>query len=315
MEVLLYVVTVSIRVGNLVCNNSIIATHMDASRFKVMADAGSLSNSVAKVSNETVVGSDDCHDNGGNLDVEIGITKVTQPVLEKEGESPLMDMISQNKGVLVASDVGLAPESEDDDSLSLEGEQFIDSSCSLSVVSENSSIGGEEFIASDNTSEVGTPCSIDIEKIVSSVNIVAQTADLGESNVDTDIMNEPLAVAVNLDQEIGVESDLKPSTVAHQLPQEEGTSVAVVRSVFELDYTPLWGFISLCGRRPEMEDAVATVPRFLEIPIQMLIGDRAPDGINRCFRPQMTHFFGVYDGHGGSQVNFSYHMSVDFSFV
>ena len=147
MEVLLYVATVSIRVGNLVCDNSILATHMDVSRFKLMADAGSLSDSVAKASNETVVGSDDCLNNGGNLDVEIGITKVTQPVSEKEGESPVMDMISQNKSVLVASDVGLVPVSEDDDSLSLEGEQFIDSSCSLSVVSENSSIGGEEFIA------------------------------------------------------------------------------------------------------------------------------------------------------------------------
>ncbi|CAJ2675158.1 unnamed protein product [Trifolium pratense] len=293
MEVLLYVVSVPLRVDNLVCDNSIIATYMDVSKF----------NSVTKVSTETVVGSDDCHNNGGNLDVEIGITEVTPPELDKKGESPLMDMISESKSVLVAGDVGLAPESEEDDSLSLEGEQFIDSSCSLSVVSENSSIGGEEFVASDATSEVGTPCSIDMEKSIGPVNIVAPAADLGESNVDTDIMSEPLDVAESLDQEIGVESDPKPSTVVvHQLPQEEGTSVTVVRSVFELDYTPLWGFISLCGRRPEMEDAVATVPRFLNIPIQMLIGDRVHDGINRSFRPQMTHFFGVYDGHGGSQV-------------
>ncbi|KAE9609318.1 putative protein-serine/threonine phosphatase [Lupinus albus] len=34
----------------------------------------------------------------------------------------------------------------------------------------------------------------------------------------------------------------------------------------------------------------------------MLIGDRVIDGMNTCFSQQTTHFFGVYDGHGGSQV-------------
>ena len=119
-------------------------------------------------------------------------------------------------------------------------------------------------------------------------------------------MTDPLAVAVSLEEESGVRSGPKSSAVdLHQLPQEKGVSGTVGRSVFELDYTPLYGFISLCGRRPEMEDAVATVPRFLKIPIQMLIGDRVIDGINKCFNQQMTHFFGVYDGHGGSQVTFN----------
>ncbi|CAN1185814.1 Protein phosphatase 2C 56 [Linum perenne] len=53
----------------------------------------------------------------------------------------------------------------------------------------------------------------------------------------------------------------------------------------ETGHLPLWGMTSICGRRPEMEDALAAVPRFLTIP-----------------SAQTTHFFGVYDGHGGSQV-------------
>ncbi|GMJ07605.1 hypothetical protein HRI_004429700 [Hibiscus trionum] len=64
----------------------------------------------------------------------------------------------------------------------------------------------------------------------------------------------------------------------------------------------LWGFTSICGRRPEMEDAVAAVPRFVKVPIEMLIGDRVLDGMNKGFAHQTAHFFGVYDGHGGSQV-------------
>jgi len=51
-----------------------------------------------------------------------------------------------------------------------------------------------------------------------------------------------------------------------------------------------------------MEDALTTVPRFLKIPIQILTGYMVPDGIDKCFREQTIHFFGVYDGHGGSQV-------------
>ncbi|KAL8239733.1 hypothetical protein R6Q59_016300 [Mikania micrantha] len=87
---------------------------------------------------------------------------------------------------------------------------------------------------------------------------------------------------------------------------EKVSSVAstVARSVFEVDCVPLWGFTSICGRRPEMEDAVATVPRFLKVPIQMLTGDRG-GGVERLTKSLShltTHFFGVYDGHGGSQV-------------
>ncbi|KAE9600686.1 hypothetical protein Lal_00045978 [Lupinus albus] len=294
MEELSFAVAVPLRVGNSVCDNNptIATTHMDASRFKLMGDAGLLSNSVTKL--ETIASSDGGHN-------EVGIAKVPLPKQDREGDISLFDTISNNKGsTLDAGDEALIPEVEEDDSLSLEGDQIIDSSCSLSAISENSSMCGEEFINFETNSDVGKPCSIDIEKSICGVNIVARPADLGP-NVQTDIMSEPLAVAGSLEEETDVGSVSEPSAIGlHQ--QEKGASGTVGRSVFELDYAPLWGFISLCGRRPEMEDAVTTIPRFLKIPIQMLIGDRVLDGMNKCFNQQMIHFFGVYDGHGGSQV-------------
>ncbi|PKI39885.1 hypothetical protein CRG98_039725 [Punica granatum] len=51
-----------------------------------------------------------------------------------------------------------------------------------------------------------------------------------------------------------------------------------------------------------MEDAVTSVPQFLRIPIKMLIGEHVVDGINPSLTHVTSHFFGVYDGHGGSQV-------------
>ncbi|XP_059640005.1 probable protein phosphatase 2C 6 isoform X2 [Cornus florida] len=86
------------------------------------------------------------------------------------------------------------------------------------------------------------------------------------------------------------------------MPLEKQMSASFGRSVFEVDCVPLWGFTSMCGRRPEMEDTVATVPQFWKIPIQMLIGDRLVDGMSRFLSHLSAHFFGVYDGHGGSQV-------------
>lgn len=52
---------------------------------------------------------------------------------------------------------------------------------------------------------------------------------------------------------------------------------------------PKFGMTSVCGRRRDMEDAVAIHPAFC--------------GPNPNF-PSGMHFFGVYDGHGCSHVSF-----------
>lgn len=301
MEEMSTTVAVPLRVGNSVCDKPTIANHMDVSRIKLMADSGLLSNSITKVSTDTFRDSDEDHDSG-HLEDKVGITSVTPPEQAREGDIPMVDMISQNTSSLVVGNEVLTTEIEDDDLISLEGDPIIDSS-SLSVASENSSVCGDEFMNSEIASDFGTS-SIDLEKSISTVKIAARAADSGGSNVEADVMSEPLAVAVSLEEEAGVRSTLEPTTgVLHQLPLERSVSGTVGKSVFELDCTPLWGFTSVCGKRPEMEDAYVSVPRFLKIPIQMLIGDRVlPDGIDRSFSQQTIHFFGVYDGHGGSQV-------------
>ncbi|KQK04583.1 hypothetical protein BRADI_2g14420v3 [Brachypodium distachyon] len=75
-------------------------------------------------------------------------------------------------------------------------------------------------------------------------------------------------------------------------------------SVFALDAPPLWGLESVCGRRPEMEDAAAVLPRFHRLPLSMLSAPADPgaDGLDRASFRLPAHFFAVYDGHGGAQV-------------
>nr|GLL39928.1 probable protein phosphatase 2C 50 isoform X1 [Ipomoea trifida] len=62
---------------------------------------------------------------------------------------------------------------------------------------------------------------------------------------------------------------------------------------------PLWGLVSICGKRLEMEDSAVALPRFSGIPSQMQI--HVPD-TNAMARNSLAHFYGVYDGHGGCQV-------------
>lgn len=81
--------------------------------------------------------------------------------------------------------------------------------------------------------------------------------------------------------------------------------------VFDLDRAPVWGYTSICGRRPEMEDDVAVVPGFSQIPIQMLMDDCVLNDMSQNPSHLTAHFFGVYDGHGGSQV---YIMLIEFDF-
>uniref|UniRef100_A0A5B7ARV4 protein-serine/threonine phosphatase n=1 Tax=Davidia involucrata TaxID=16924 RepID=A0A5B7ARV4_DAVIN len=298
MEEMSPAVAVPFRLGNSICDKPTVVNHIDITKLKLMASL--FLNSETKGSTECVSGGDqNC--NCGDSESEVSVVAVSVPEENRSGGTVLLDMISENESSSVATDA-VIQESEEDDSLSLEGDQILDTSRSLSMVSDTSSICGDDLLAFDATFEMGTPRSIDTEKSIYNVEIIAKATDLGESNVEEEIVNDPLSVAVSLDEEIADGSNSKSSAVVLQLPLQRGLSATVGRSVFEVDYVPLWGFTSMCGRRPEMEDAVATMPRLLKIPIQMLIGDRVVDGMSRCLSHLTAHFFGVYDGHGGSQV-------------
>ncbi|GFQ06597.1 probable protein phosphatase 2c 6 [Phtheirospermum japonicum] len=80
---------------------------------------------------------------------------------------------------------------------------------------------------------------------------------------------------------------------------EVSQETKIIKKNFPFDFPPLWGVNSICGRRAEMEDSAVALPRFLEIPTQML-----SDGpVFRSVQDLTGHVFGVYDGHGGSQVS------------
>lgn len=76
------------------------------------------------------------------------------------------------------------------------------------------------------------------------------------------------------------------------------------RSVYLSECVPLWGRATTRGHRNAMEDACAAVPPFADVPVRMLASARKLDALGRVGvdASAAMHLFGVYDGHGGSEV-------------
>ncbi|KAF8388778.1 hypothetical protein HHK36_025458 [Tetracentron sinense] len=293
MEEISAAVAVPFRLGNSISDKSAISTHMEITRLKLITDTATLlSNSGTKLTAESVSSGDE-GSGCSNSQSQAGIVTVSAPEEEMEEGTTSFEMVPENDRGWIISDA-IIHESDEDDFLLVGCDQIPDSSCSLSVTCDTSSFCGEEFLAMEAICEINSPSSVEIEKSIGDVQIIAKDTELGEPDIEQ---------AVGLAGEIGDGSDPKASSaVVLQLPGEERIVRTGSRSVFEMDCIPLWGFTSICGRRPEMEDAIAAVPQFLKIPIQMLLGDHVVDGMSQSLSHLTAHFFGVYDGHGGSQV-------------
>lgn len=118
------------------------------------------------------------------------------------------------------------------------------------------------------------------------------SSNSGESVVESVVVEEDL-VLVGEDGEAMVMLDL-----GKRIP-ESLIEVSKETKINKHNSPPLWGLVSIQGRRPEMEDSAVALPRCLRLPSQML-----SDNPHLCSSDQdlSVHLFGVYDGHGGSQV-------------
>ncbi|THF96758.1 hypothetical protein TEA_029826 [Camellia sinensis var. sinensis] len=115
----------------------------------------------------------------------------------------------------------------------------------------------EEMLPMDASSEISLPISVESEKI------------------ETD----QLVSLPSIDQKSAIDL-LSVVTSPHEIERGQ-ISRGGIKSVFELDCVPLWGYVSICGKRPEMEDSVVAVPWFMKIPIQMFVGDDVINGLSQ----------------------------------
>ncbi|KAK9715710.1 hypothetical protein RND81_06G184300 [Saponaria officinalis] len=154
-------------------------------------------------------------------------------------------------------------------------------SSSNSLVSEISSINGDEFQISDANSVPHSPAKLRLNPGVDPIGdilVVAEDVDVVDGNEVRD-----------------------PTVMAEGINHEKLVRTMSSQCAFDMGPLSLWGFTSICGRRPEMEDAVAAMPNFQKIPTKMMMGENILNGASDTLS-QTLHFYGVYDGHGGCQV-------------
>ncbi|KAL6330831.1 hypothetical protein AAG906_009259 [Vitis piasezkii] len=283
MEEVSPAVAVPFRLGNLICDDSKLTAHMEIAGLKLIANTATLlsehhpsmvSSLVSRSSGNQAF---NCN-NSESVPNEVTINDIS-----------------------LASSHSIEEENGEDDFGSWGGGQLMNNSCSLSVAGDTESICSEEFLGLKGFSEFNSPSSMDITENCHSLQLNA-TTNLLESTVESEHVSDVLAVGGGLEGEGGEGSDPKLFTRVLELTNERRMNRTVSDSVFEFDCVPLWGFTSICGRRLEMEDAVAAVPNFLKIPIQTLTDGLVLKGMNPELDYLTAHFFGVYDGHGGYQV-------------
>lgn len=280
MEEISPAVAVTLSLSSSICDNPAISNHVEITRLKLVTDTASLLSDPASLlhaeSNTSWDG------NSNSMKVEVGRV----PLLTL-GESSVKCSLPQTvlgaENGLIVSDSIIQGNNEDE---------------VLSVGEDPCVINGEELLPLDASLQLSLPIAVEIEGIDNG-QIVAKVISLEERSFDRKVTNTIVALP---DDEITSGPTLKAAVVALPLPSEKEPVKESVKSVFELECVPLWGSVSICGKRPEMEDAVVAVPNFMKIPIKMFIGDRVIDGLSQSLSHLTSHFYGVYDGHGGSQV-------------
>ncbi|PIA64240.1 hypothetical protein AQUCO_00100020v1 [Aquilegia coerulea] len=300
MEEMTSAVAVPFRLGNSICDSSAITTHMEITRLKLITNtANLLSENSAKLPSDSVMGGSD-GSSCSNPEREVDVMSTPVPEEDEMGRGgQLLPVVSEAEGDRDA----LIQEIEEDDNLSVEGDQVFEASGSLSLFGDASSICVDDLVVLESASQISTLSSMDVEKSLGDVEIITKATSLEGPSVSKESIGELVPATIGgLEVQTGDSADSKASVVVISVPHEKKILGIGSRGIIELDCLPLWGSISICGRRPEMEDAVTAIPRLVKIPLQMLLGDRIVDGMNQRLSHATANFFGVYDGHGGSQV-------------
>ncbi|GER53542.1 protein phosphatase 2c [Striga asiatica] len=232
--------------------------------------------------------------------VALGLNTITRLKLETEAASLLSDpamvmnemVEDKGKPIILVQEV-----SEEDENLSVVDDPSLLTSVELLPLDAASNLN----VPLATSSKTSLPIAVEIEGTENG-QILAKVISVEERSIKGRLSGDILTVAGKHNEECSSGPTIKSSVVAVKLAGEKDSGKGTVKSVFELDCLPLWGSVSICGHRSEMEDAVVVVPNFMKIPIKMFIGDNGLDGISQTLSHLTSHFFGVYDGHGGSQV-------------
>lgn len=277
MEEMSPAVAVTLSLSNPICDTSGITGNVEITRVNILTETASLLSDPSSVLHTESVASWERSCNG--------LKRTFSGSGESRGKSDLSGTV-QSDSNWVPTDAMIQQSEEDE---------------IFTVSDDPNGINGEQLLALNTSSGISLPIAVEIKEIDYG-QIVAKVISFDKQSMEGKLADELLTVSACANEASSNGLTLKASLIAVQLPTEKIPGKGGIRGVFEVEYVPLWGSVSICGKRPEMEDAVAAVPQFMKVPTKMFVGDRVIDGISQKLGHMTTHFFGVYDGHGGSQV-------------
>ncbi|XP_073136260.1 protein phosphatase 2C 7-like [Henckelia pumila] len=283
-------VTLALSLGDPVCETSGLSNQMEIKRLELVTETASL------LSDPTMDDTTSSRWASSYSCVKPETDETASPLLGRNGAKPDMSVMTQltENGQLIHE----VQESEEDEILSIGEDPSVISAVGLLPIDSTADISLPLNVSSDTS----LPIALEIEGTDNGQIVTKVIFTLEERSIRRKTSGEYFNLNPMPNEECSDGPTLKASIVALALPSENDPGKRGVKSVFEVECLPLWGSVSICGNRPEMEDAVVAVPHFMKIPIKMFIGDCMIDGVSQSLSHLTSHFFGVYDGHGGSQV-------------
>ncbi|KAJ1439884.1 hypothetical protein SESBI_02106 [Sesbania bispinosa] len=289
MEEITSTVAVPFTLGNLIQKESAVTTHMEITGLKLMANTAA-----ALIINPAIEG---CQSFSVRSENHTDISPQHQIAVSEEVKENQVGADLVSEMVIGGDNNGFHHQARNEDEFMLAKDfQSTHNPISQSAASEkNSPCREESAILRTNCYEINSPNTIKVD------DNIHGGSNLTELHAELEPVQKNMAsVVMQYEGEDGSgsdRSDPKPFAVFYEMPEKQACGTSCQNSL-ELSGTPLWGFSSVCGRRQEMEDAIAVKPQLFQVPSWMLMEDQ----VNENTKYSPAHFFGVYDGHGGCQV-------------
>ncbi|KAL3535573.1 hypothetical protein ACH5RR_004034 [Cinchona calisaya] len=277
--------------GNMIYDESVLTTHVDLTGLELIANTTSLLSEPSITKFPLVSFAPESRSYSNYRAPQNGVSILTpQNDKVKKCEANPLPGVTDNGRCFAVGDAK-CQDTRIDDLMSFSGSQLMDASSQL-VTNETSSTCSEQCTALDAQS--GTS-QIAVDRRTCSHQSINKSYSWDPATASEIVEDIVLGIANNGVASVKYSTGPIPSSIL-----EVSEKMKIDRlNVLGLDNISLWGFSSVRGRRPEMEDTVVALPRFLKVPRKMLMDGPTSSALNQNLSADL---FGVYDGHGGSQV-------------
>ncbi|KAL3532653.1 hypothetical protein ACH5RR_006174 [Cinchona calisaya] len=273
--------------GNLIYDEPVLTTRVDITGLELIANTTSLLSEPALTKLPLV---SFAHENRSHncRAPQNGVSILTQNDKFKKGEPSLLPGVTENGSCLIAGDAK-NQEIKADNLKLISCSQSADSEC---VTRYTSGIHSEQYTAQD---AISVTSKMTVDKSIGTHQSIKKSY-LGDPTIASEIVEDVVSGAA-INEVACVKESKRP--MPPSLLEVSQKKKLDQHNFLGLDTISLWGFSSVRGRRPEMEDAVVALPQYLGIPRQMLMDGPISNALNQNLS---ADFFGVYDGHGDCQV-------------